>query len=55
MKWLLSFFAWLLGSAAVVGCVRSFTTASWTDWFAVIFVIVWGGIVFWVASRLEIT
>jgi hypothetical protein len=52
MKWLISFFAWWLGSAAVVGFVRSFTTAPWTDWFAVIFVVVWGGIVFWIASRL---
>jgi hypothetical protein len=47
MKWFLTIIAWWFGTAMAVVLVRSFTTADWTNWFAVIFALVWGGIVIW--------
>ena len=47
LKIRLSIVFWIIGSTAVIGFVRTFSTAMWTDWFAVIFVFVWGGIILW--------
>jgi hypothetical protein len=55
IKWLIAFILWLIGSAAIVSFIRSFSKAAWADILAVIIFFVLGGVITWIALRIKIS
>jgi hypothetical protein len=45
----------LIGSAAIVSFIRSFSKAAWADILAVIIFFVLGGVITWIALRIKIS
>lgn len=53
LKFVLAFVAWVIGSAAVAGFLRSLSDASWVDVVALIFVVVWGITIIWFYRQVD--
>ena len=53
LQCLIAILAWPLGSGLVIGVIRRYATAGWTIWFGSIFIIIWGGILFWMVLGPE--
>jgi len=53
IKWLIAFIVWIIGSAAIVSFIRSFSKAAWADILAIIIFVLLGWLIAWIATKIK--
>jgi hypothetical protein len=53
IKWLIAFVVWMIGSAAIVAFIRSFSKAAWADILGVVIFFAVGIVIAWIATKIK--
>jgi hypothetical protein len=54
IKWMIAFIVWMIGSAAIIAFIRSFSKAAWADILGVVIFFVLGIVIVWITTKIKI-